>query len=41
MDMFSDLRLFAEAKAWGEEWERQKASRPTNTGESLMTGTGL
>lgn len=30
MDMFSDLRLFAEAKAWSEEWERQKASRPSN-----------
>ena len=26
MDMFSDLRQFAEAKAWAEEWERTKAS---------------
>ena len=26
MDMFSDLRQFAEAKAWAEEWDRIKAS---------------
>lgn len=26
MDMFSDLRQFAEAKAWAEDWERTKAS---------------
>ncbi|KAA6424241.1 MAG: intraflagellar transport protein [Trebouxia sp. A1-2] len=26
MDMFSDLRQFAEAKAWAEEWERTKDS---------------
>lgn len=26
MDMFSDLRQFAEAKAWAEEWDRTKAS---------------
>lgn len=26
MDMFSDLRQFAEAKAWAEEWERTRAS---------------
>jgi len=24
MDMFSDLRQFAEAKVWAEEWERTK-----------------
>lgn len=34
MDMFSDLRLFAEAKAWGEEWERQKAADPKSTASS-------
>ena len=26
MDMFSDLRQFAEAKAWAEEWDRTQAS---------------
>lgn len=26
MDMFSDLRQFAEAKAWAEEWDRTRAS---------------
>ena len=26
MDMFSDLRQFAEAGAWAEEWERTKDS---------------
>ena len=26
MDMFSDLRQFAEAKAWAEEWDHTKDS---------------
>ena len=28
MDMFSDLRQFAEAKTWADEWERTKDSEP-------------
>lgn len=39
MEMFSDLRLFAEAKAWSEEWERQKASRPSNATSGPGTAT--
>lgn len=27
MDMFSDLRQFAEAKIWADEWERTKDSQ--------------
>ncbi|KAL3157461.1 hypothetical protein ABBQ32_011928 [Trebouxia sp. C0010 RCD-2024] len=44
MDMFSDLRQFAEAKAWAEEWERTKASEqaPLRPGAMLpdRNGTG-
>lgn len=40
MDMFSDLRLFAEAKAWSEEWERQKAARPSNVGSGQSSTAG-
>lgn len=40
MDMFSDLRLFAEAKAWAEEWERQKAVRPSMSASESKTPAG-
>ena len=35
MDMFSDLRQFAEAKAWAEEWERTEGSKRL----SMQAGT--
>lgn len=44
MDMFSDLRQFAEAKAWAQEWERTKAPEqaPLRPGLVLpdQSGTG-
>lgn len=36
MDMFSDLRQFAEAKTWADEWERTKDLQPL----SLPSGGG-